>query len=150
MTETPTPDEAQRALRDFDLQRGNTAEAGGWSPGWWIGGGIVVAALGIVFDLKPAILGEWGNTVTLTLLAVAALSTSRWGGRSVRVRQEPVGKRLALGLLGAVLAVALIVLSWKLDVPHFSAIIGVVGGLLMAIAGPWWQRRVLTRRAVRS
>ena len=30
---------------------------------------------------------------------------------------------------------------------HLPAIIAIAGGVLMAVAGPWWQRRVLARSA---
>jgi hypothetical protein len=149
MAATPTPDEARRALHDVEARRRDTAAAGGWPVGWWIGGGVVAAGLGVLYDLVPGFARDWGNVITLVLLAAVVVTSTRrgsaWIGRSVGPRRAPAGRPLAL--VGALLLVLFAVQVGRWGVPHLTAILGIAGGLLMALAGPWWQHRVLTRRA---
>ena len=151
MTGTPTPNEARSALRDIEQRRGQTVDAGGWHRGWWIAAGVVTVAFGIAVDLAPGALGGWGTTVPIVLLALAALSTTRWGGsaigRPLRPRQPAGPGRWVAALVGGLLIALLTLVAGRWNVPHLAAVIGVVGGLLLAFAGPWWQHRVLTRRA---
>ncbi|WP_305784548.1 hypothetical protein [Symbioplanes lichenis] len=149
---SPTPEEAQRALHDVEARRQETAAAAGWPVAYWIGGGVLVAGLGVLYDLKPDFSRDWGNVITLTLLAIAVLASTRqgsaWFGRPVRARQAPAS-RWPLAIIGGVLLAFLAVRAGQWEVPHLVAILGVAAGLLMALAGPWWQHRVLTRRAAR-
>lgn len=153
MATTPTPEQAQNALRDFEQQRQESAAASGYPVAYWIVGGVVVAALGVFYDLRPGFASSWGPIITMALLALSVLSNTRWGGRlfgrRVRVRQQPAGRRMVAGLIGAAVALVVVVAAAHVTVPHLSAILGIFFGLLLAVAGPWWQRRVLARAAVR-
>lgn len=144
--DTPTPDDAQRALRDIEHRRQQAVEAAGWSRWWWIGGGILVAVYGITLDLHPDVLGGWGGAIPIVLAAIGVLSTTRRGGALAGRR---VGARTPKRPLVAILVVAsIVVLSLvfrAVDLPHASAVVAVVGGLVLAIGGPWWQRAVLNR-----
>lgn len=153
MSATPTPDEARQALEDYDQQRKESATASGYSTGSWIIGGVVVAAFGVLTDFNPTWAGAGSTWFSLVLLAVVVLAGSRWGGalfgRRVQVRRQPTARRWLLALLGAVLALAATLALTSLDLPHSSAVAGIVFGLLLAIGGPWWQRRALAREAAR-
>lgn len=153
MSATPTPEEARQALQDYDRQRRDSATASGHSTGYWIGAGVIVAAFGVLTDLRPNWAGEGSTWFSTTLLAVLVLSTTRWGGamlgRRVRVRHQSTARRWLLAVLGAVLALVAMLGLAALDLPHSFAVVGVVFGLLLAIGGPWWQRRVLAREASR-
>jgi membrane associated rhomboid family serine protease len=80
------------------------------------------------------------------------LSTTRRGGavagRQVRVRTGGPLRWITALLVAGVIVVLTLVLS-RLDVPHVGAVAGVVGGLLLAFGGPWWQQKVLARWAGR-
>lgn len=153
MSATPTPEEARQALQGYDQQRKDSATASGYSTGYWIGSGVFVAAFGVFTDFYPNWAGAGGTALSLTLLAVVVLSTTRWGsalfGRRVQVRHQPTGRRWLLAVLGAVLGLAAMLALASLDLPHSSAVVGIAFGLLLAIGGPWWQRRALAREAAR-
>ncbi|GAA2520862.1 hypothetical protein [Winogradskya humida] len=153
MAVTPTPDEARQTLQDYDQQRKDSAAASGYSTVYWIVAGIVVAAFGVLTDLYPDWAGAGSSWFSLTLLAVVVLSSTRWGsalfGRRVQVRRRPAGQRWLLAIVGAVVSVVAMLALASLEIPHRFAIVGVVFGLLLAIGGPWWQRRVLAREAAR-
>ncbi|AGL15896.1 hypothetical protein [Actinoplanes sp. N902-109] len=147
---TPTPEEAQRALVDVEERRQQALAGAQSSRWWWIGGGIFLIAYGLVSDLADGFLGSWSGLITPIALMLVVLSTTRWGnsllGRKVRAR--PLGtpaQRLGRGLIGAVLAVVLMFVLAAVDVPHLVLWYGLVTGLLMIIAGPWWERRMLSR-----
>ncbi|WP_033343180.1 hypothetical protein [Catenuloplanes japonicus] len=149
MSATPTPDDAARTLRDFEQHRQQATIATGWPLWSWIGGGILVAVLGVLYDLNPGFAADWGSWITGVLLLLAVLSTTRWGsalfGRPARVRRPPTAGRIVVAVaFGALVAVLTLVAS-RWEVPHLVAAAGVAGGLLMAIAGPLWQRHTLSR-----
>jgi hypothetical protein len=154
MTTTPTPDEARRALQDVKHRRQQAANAAGWGKGWWYwaAAGVVVAATGVLFDFKGDELGDWTNIITLAVLALLVLSYTRWGsaliGRPVRPR-NPGPVRWVVSIASALVIMAAALLLGSLRIPHVGSIIGVACGLLLALAGPWWQERVLSRRASR-
>ncbi|TQS43957.1 hypothetical protein [Cryptosporangium phraense] len=150
-TPTPTPDEARRTLQDLEEHRRRTADAAGWHRGWWIGAGVIVAAYGVAVDLAPG--GAWSSVIPAVLLVAAVVSTTRWGsaaiGRPLRARQAAGPGRWIVAIVGALLIVGVTLAVGRLDVPHLAAIAGVVGGVVLAVGGPWWQDRVLTRRATK-
>lgn len=149
MMTTPTPEEAQRALHDIADVRQQTTDAAA-SPRWWyIGWGIVGAALGVTADFAPGFTGTWGSQAIIGLLLIVMIArVSRWGGRRVTPRLPgSLATRLGIGVIGAIVIMALVVVGVWLHVPHLSSWIGIGGGLLIALAGPWWQRRMLRRGA---
>jgi hypothetical protein len=154
MMTTPTPEEAQQALQDIDDRKRDTTAAAA-SPRWWfIGGGILTAGYGVLIDLVPSIAGTWGNVIVWLLLLVMIARNSRWGaplfGRRLRPRLTgSPAHRDGEGVHGAIVILALTIGALWLHVPHLSAWIGIVGGLLIALAGPWWQARMLARGARR-
>jgi hypothetical protein len=147
---TPTPEEAQRALQDID-DRKHEAAAAAASPRWWyIGCGIVTAAYGVLVDIYPNIANTWGNVLVWLVLLVVVARSSRWGGRRLRPRIGGTpARRWGIGVLGAIVIFALTIAALWLNVPHLTAWIGIGGGLLIALAGPWWQARMLQRSARR-
>jgi hypothetical protein len=152
MTTTPTPEEAQRSLQDIGDRKRQGAEAAA-SPRWWfIGCGVVTVAYGVLIDRVPSFSDTWGNAVAWVLLLMVIARSSRWGaplfGLHLRPRRSGgLVRRLGLGVLGAVVSLALVALATRLGVPHLSLWIGIGGGLLIALAGPWWQARALRRSA---
>jgi hypothetical protein len=152
MMTTPTPEEAQRALHDITDVKQQTAAAAA-SPRWWyIGGGIVAAGLGVLADFVPGFSGTWGNAIVFLVLIVIFARSSRWGAPLFGRRLSPrlpgsLAGRLGLGLLGAVVVLALTVGALSLHIPHLRSWVGIGGGLLIALAGPWWQTRMLRRGA---
>ncbi|MDT5033469.1 MAG: hypothetical protein QOC94_3640 [Actinoplanes sp.] len=151
MNYQPTPDEARRALQDVENRRQQTVAAGASSTWWWIVGGILTAGLGILFDLKPGIADGWGIQIGLLLAMVVALvRRSRWSGRRTGTRLAGnVGRQLGFGMILLVVTVVLFVAFYWFDIPHLSAVLGIVGGLFVILAGPWWERRTLQRNARR-
>ncbi|GLY08574.1 hypothetical protein [Actinoplanes sp. NBRC 101535] len=153
MSATPTPEEARQTLEGYDQQRKDSATASGYSTGYWIGAGVVVAAFGVFTDFYPTWAGAGSTWFSLVLLAVVVLASTRWGsalvGRRVQVRRPPTGRRWLLALLGAALGLVAMLALAGLDLPHSSAVVGIVFGLLLAVGGPWWQRRTLAREATR-
>ena len=152
MMTTPTPEEAQRALHDIEDVKRQTAAAAA-SPRWWyIACGILAAALGALADLVPGFSANWGNAIVFLLLLVIIARGSRWGAPLFGRRVSPklrgsLARRLGLGLLAAIVIMALTVGAISLHIPHLSLWVGIGGGLLIALAGPWWQQRVLRRGA---
>lgn len=149
MSAIPTPDDAARTLHDFEEHRQQATAASGWPRSAWIAGGVAVAALGLVYDLVPGFAADWGSWITGVALLLVVVSTTRWGsalfGRPVRVRRPLTAGRAVAALAVGVLAAVISLLASRLDVPHLTAVLGVAGGLLLAIAGPWWERRLLRR-----
>ena len=153
MNPTPTPDEAQQALREVEQQQARSVAAA-TQPRWvWIVAGLIVAAWGVLADRVPDFTRIWGNTLVILMLLVVVLGNSRWGGsllgRTMRPRTgRDTASMLWFGLV-IVLFVGGLLLARSLHTPHLPAWGGLAGGLLLAVAGPWWQRRVLTREARR-
>jgi hypothetical protein len=154
MTTTPTPDEAKRALQDIEARRQQTTVAATSSRWWWIGSGVVLAVYGALVDRLPHFAHTWGNTIIWGLILVTIARRTRWGGpllgQQVRPRQTGgVALRLGLGLFAAILVLGMAIGAIWLKVPHLSLGFGIGAGLLIALAGPWWERRRL-ERSVRS
>ena len=152
MTMTPTPEEAQRSLQDIGDRKRQSAEAAASSRWWFVGCGVATAAYGVLIDRVPSFSDTWSNAVVWVLLLVVIARSSRWGASLFGLRLRPRrsggrGRRLGLGVLGAIVSLALVSLALRLDVPHLSLWIGIGGGLLIALAGPWWQARALRRSA---
>jgi hypothetical protein len=152
MMTTPTPEEAQRALHDIADARQQTVDEAVPSRWWYIGWGIVAAAIGVVADLVPGFFGTWGQLIVVLLLIFIGVRQSRWGASLFGRRLSPrlpgsLAVRLGIGALGAIVILALTVGAMWLHIPHLSLWVGIGGGLLVALAGPWWQRRVLRRGA---
>jgi hypothetical protein len=149
MSSTPTPDDAARTLRDFEEHRQQATAATGWPLWTWIAGGVFVAALGVIYDFYPGFAADWGSWITGVFLLIAVLSTTRWGsalfGRPARVRRPLTAGGLVVAIAFGALVALLTLIASRLDVAHLTAVAGIVGGLLMAVVGPWWQRRVLSR-----
>ena len=145
-----TPEEAQRALHDIEERRQQSTTAGRSSRWWWIGGGLAVIAYGVVGELAPGFIEDWGTVIVTVLLLLAVARSSRWGarffGRQVRPRLAgSPARRLGAGAIGAlVVLLATFVAVW-LHVPHLGLGVSVVGGLLLIVAGPWWEGRMLAR-----
>ena len=153
MNATPTPDEARQALHDVDRHRARTAAAAA-QPRWvWIAAGVLVAGWGVLADRAPRFTGDWGNVVVLLLLAAVVIGNSRRGGSLFRRQLRPrLGHDRANTLWAALVLILFIgaaTLAVALHTPHVALWGGLAGGLLLAVAGPWWQRRVLTREARR-
>ncbi|MFG1925177.1 hypothetical protein [Cryptosporangium sp. NPDC048952] len=150
----PTPEEAQRALRDVETRKQQSLEGSRSSRWWWIGGGVAVIAYGFVGEFASDFIEDWGATITGVLLLLAVLSTTRWGGsllgRRTQPRRASASRQLGLGLIGAVGALAIILVAQLLDVPHLALGLAIVGGLLLAFVGPWWEGRVLAHRGARG
>lgn len=152
MMTTPTPDEAQRTLHDIaDVKRQTAAAAA--SPRWWyVGCGVLAAGLGVLADFVPRFNGTWGTAIVGLILIVAIGRGSRWGAPLFGRRLSPrlpgsLASRLGVGLLVAVVVIVLTVAALSLHVPHLRSWAGIGGGLLIALAGPWWQARMLRRGA---
>jgi len=153
MNTKPTPEEAQQALREVDHRQAQTSAAAAW-PRWvWIAGGAVVAAYGILADTEPRFVRTWGTTVVVLLLVASMAVNTRRGGGLLGRQVRPRVARDPSSLLGAglvfVLFVGAAVLLRVLDVPHAALWTSLPGGVLLAVAGPWWERRVLSRAAGR-
>jgi hypothetical protein len=149
---SPTPEEARQALRDVDHRRDQSAAAGSWPRWTWITGGVVVAAYGVLVDQQTQFLRDWGSTIVVLMLLAVVLSNSRWGSSLLRrpVRTRP--PRDLQSLLWPALVLILVIgatLAVARDVPHAALWSGLAGGVLLAVAGPWWQRRLLTRETSR-
>ena len=153
MNTQPTPDEARAVLRDIDHRRTQTAERAGW-PRWaWVASGAVVAAFGLLADRQPGFFRDWGSVLVVLLLVAALASNSRRGGALLRRQARPRVTPGPAALLWSALVVVLFVgggtLAVAADVPHAALWMGLAGAVLLAAAGPWWQRRVLAREAGR-
>ncbi|MEU5785213.1 hypothetical protein [Micromonospora lupini] len=151
MSTTPTPEEAREALRDVDRRRGQTAAAAGRSRWTWLAAGVLVAAYGVLADRYPGFVRTYGTSIVILLLLLSMAGNTRWGAALLR---RPVRPRITLSpaaLLWSALALALLIggtaLATALDVAHVWLWSGLFIGVLLAAAGPWWQRRVLTRVA---
>jgi hypothetical protein len=152
MMTTPTPEEAQRALHDIaDVKEQTVAAAA--SPRWWyLACGAVAAGLGVLSDLAPGFFGRWSNLFVWVVLLVIVARANRWGaplfGRRVSPRlRGNLATRLGLGVIGAIAVFVVVIAAMWLHVPHLTLWTGIGGGLLIALAGPWWQRRMLRRGA---
>ncbi|MFI5842589.1 hypothetical protein ACIA8K_23055 [Catenuloplanes sp. NPDC051500] len=149
MSSTPTPDDAARTLRDFEQHQQQATAESGWPLWTWIAAGVFVAALGVIYDLFPGFAADWGSWITGVLLLATVLSTTRWGsalfGRPARVRRPLTTGGIVVAIIFGALVVVAVLLASRLHIAHLPAVVGVVGGLLVAVAGPWWQRRVLRR-----
>ncbi|MEU7842134.1 hypothetical protein AB0B39_14385 [Micromonospora sp. NPDC049114] len=151
MSTTPTPEEARRALQDVDRRRGQTVAAASRSRWTWLGAGVLVAAYGVLADRYPDFVRTYGTTIVILLLLLSMAGNTRWGATLLR---RPVRPRIVpspASLLWSALVLALLIggtaLATALDVPHVWLWSGVIIGVLLAAAGPWWQHRVLTRTA---
>lgn len=146
MNTTPTPDNARQAVQDVD--RGDQALAPAPKRWVWIVAGILTVACGMLVDRAPQLARGYGSSVVILLVVVAlVVGNTRWGGRrtGTRVSRDPATTAwsmsvFALVVFGAGLATAL-------HVPHVALAVGLVGGVLLAVVGPSWQRRVLARVA---
>ena len=148
MMTTPTPEEAQRSLDDIAEVRRETAAAAASSRWWYIGCGVLCAGLGVLNDQAPDFIGTWGTPIVVLLLLAALARSSRWGGRRVTPRLPgSLTLRLTLGVVGAIVIIVLTFAAVSLNIPHLFLWTGIGGGLLIALAGPWWQARVLQRGA---
>ncbi|MGV9212203.1 hypothetical protein ACTFTM_10135 [Micromonospora sp. RB23] len=151
MGTTPTPEEARRALADVDRRREQTAAAAGRSRWTWLAAGVFAAVYGIVADRYPDFVRTYGTTIVILLLVASMLPNTRWGAallkRSVRPRATPDAQSLLWSALVVALLIGGTALATALDVPHLWVWIGLAIGVLLAAAGPWWQRHVLTRPA---
>src|SRR5689334_7876974 len=146
---TPTPDEARRALDTVEQSRQRSAAAAAWPLGWWIAGGVLLIAWGVALDLKPA-WASWAPSVVFPLTAVAVLVGSRRGGAAIGRRTRPRITGVLPRLVVASVIVLFIVGAYVLrttGVAHLSSVLGVAGGLLVAVGGPWWQHHLLSRSA---
>ncbi|WP_433537877.1 hypothetical protein ACQPZK_09225 [Micromonospora sp. CA-249363] len=151
MGTTPTPEEARRALQDVDRRRDQTAAAAGW-PWWaWLVTGVAAVAYGFAADQYSDFVRTYGTTIVILLLLAAMLPNNRWGSallkRPVRPRTTPDTSVLLWSVLVVVLLIGGTAVAGALDVPHVWVWSGLIVGVLLAAAGPWWQRRVLTRPA---
>lgn len=151
MSTTPTPEEARRALADVDRRREQTAAAAGRSRWAWLAAGVFAAAYGIVADRYPDFVRTYGTTIVILLLVAAMIPNTRWGAALLKRPVRPRATPDAQSLLWSALVVALLIggaaLATALEVPHLWVWFGLLAGVLLAVAGPWWQRRVLTRPA---
>lgn len=151
MTATPSPDEARQALQDVEHRRGQTAAAADWPVWTWITGGILAAAWGLIADQFPQFVRTWGTPIVVLLLILALAAKTRWGGallrRPVRTRTSFNSANTGWLVLVLILLTGAGTVAAVFDVPHTALWAGLAGGLLLAIAGPWWQRRILTREA---
>ncbi|GAA0247017.1 hypothetical protein [Cryptosporangium japonicum] len=146
----PTPEEAQHALRDVETRTQQSVDGSRSSRWWWIGGGAAVIAYGLVGEFAPGFLDDWGTTIVGLLIVLAVLSTTRWGapllGRRTQPRRQSASRQVRLGLIGVLGSLVLMFVLMRLDVPHLALGVSIVGGLLLAFAGPWWEHRMLARR----
>jgi hypothetical protein len=67
-------------------------------------------------------------------------------GRRTQPRRQSTSRQVRLGLIGALGSLAVMLVLMRLDVPHLALAVSIVGGLLLAFAGPWWEHRMLVRR----
>jgi hypothetical protein len=144
---TPTPEEADRALRDVERRRQQSIAAAGWPRWFWVASGVFVAAYGVLLDRHA--LNSWGSLVPVVLAGLALVTRTRWGsaviGRPISPPATSVLPPWATGLLVVVL-VLLVLAAGFWSVPHLTLAFSVVAGLLLAVGGPWWQNKVLTWR----
>ncbi|MFF5075637.1 hypothetical protein ACFY36_01185 [Actinoplanes sp. NPDC000266] len=111
------------------------------SPRWvWIVAGVIVAAYGVVLDRYPDYARTYGTTLVI-LLTVAALAGGRRSARRPWPHVRPDRAVLIAGVLGAIVLVGGMVLAGARHVSHVALAIGLAGGFLLALGGPWWQRR---------
>ncbi|MCM4083074.1 hypothetical protein [Paractinoplanes hotanensis] len=152
-TPTPTPEQAQQALDDVGRRQTQTAEAATHSRWAWIASGALLVVWGVLVDQQPQFMRDWGTTIVLMLLALSLLANTRFGGSLLRRPVRPRVPRDARSMVwNGVVIVLMAVGAWllvRLEVPHATVWAGVAGGLLVAGVGPWWQRRVLARGAMR-
>ncbi|MGC4855695.1 hypothetical protein ACLQ24_20455 [Micromonospora sp. DT4] len=151
MSTAPTPEEARRALEDVDRRRDQTATAAGW-PWWaWLASGVAAVICGFAADRYPDFVRTYGTTIVILLLFAAMFPNTRWGSallkRPVRPRATTDTSILLWSVLGVALLIGGLALASALDVPHVWVWSGLTVGVLLAAAGPWWQRRVLARPA---
>jgi hypothetical protein len=151
MSTTPTPEEARRALQDVDRRRDQTAAAAGRSRWAWLAGGVAVVAYGFVADRYPDFVRTYGTTIVILLLLASMAVNTRWGATLLRRPVRPRATPDTQSLLWSVLVLAVVIggttLATALDVPHVWMWCGLVVGVLLAVVGPWWQRRVFIRPA---
>jgi len=145
-----TPEEAQRALLDIEERKQQSTAAARSPRWWWIGGGLVVIAYGVAGEWAPGFMDDWGSVFVWVFLFLAIARSSRWGsrlfGRPVRPRLAgSTAQRIGLGVIGAVVAMLLVLVAMWLDVPHLALAFSIVAGLLLILAGPWWEGRMLAR-----
>ncbi|MGC4757669.1 hypothetical protein [Micromonospora trifolii] len=149
MNTTPTPDEARQALQDVDRRRNQTATAAGRSRWIWIAAGVLIAGYGLLTDQEPQFVRTWGVAIVVLLLLVAAVGNTRRGGalmrRPVRPRIAPDHASILWLALVLVLVIGGTMMAAAAGVPHIAVWSGLAAGVLLAAAGPWWQRRMLTR-----
>ncbi|WP_067498791.1 hypothetical protein [Actinoplanes sp. TFC3] len=147
---TPAPQEARQALDAIQQRREQSATAARSSRWWWIGSGLFLIGYGVAQELAPDVMRNWGSVISMALLFLSIARSSRWGshlfGRQVspRLTAKPV-RRFGVALVFAITLVALALGAGRLQVPHFVLWYCIAGGLLVMLAGPWWENRVLTR-----
>jgi uncharacterized membrane protein YgcG len=153
MSTTPTPDEARQALEDVERHRTHTAAATGRKRWAWIAAGAAVLAWGVLVDQVPRFGQTWSYAVITLLLLVVVLGNTRRGGSLFGRQARPRVSRDPASMLWFGLVIVLLIVgksvAMALHVPHHAIWAGLVGGLLLALVGPWWQHRVLTRSARR-
>ena len=150
---TPTPEQARQALDDVGRRQAQTAAAATHSRWSWLAAGALLVVWGVLVDQRPDFTRDWGNVIVLTLLALVLLGNTRLGGSLLRRPVRPRVPRDPRHMVWAGLAIVLIAVgTWllvRLEVPHATVWAGLASGLLVAGAGPWWQRRVLAPGAPR-
>ena len=153
MSSSPTPEEARQALHDVDRRREQSARAAGHSRWAWLAAGVVTAAYGVLADREPRFLSNWSSIIVVALLLIVVAGNTRRGGallgRPVRARTAADPASMLWVALVLILFIAAATLAVALHTPHAAVWIGLAGGVLLAAAGPWWQRRVLSRAAGR-
>ncbi|MFG1605036.1 hypothetical protein [Actinoplanes sp. NPDC049265] len=153
MSTTPTPDEARQALQDVERHQAETAAATGRKRWVWIASGAAVLVWGVLADQVPDFNRGWSSAAIVLVLAVSLIANSRWGGSLFRRQARPRVAYDPASMLWFLLVIAILiggkVFAVHLHTPHYPIWAGLVGGVLLAAVGPWWQRRVLTRAARR-
>ena len=153
MAATPTPEEAQQALQDVARRRDQTATAAGWPRWTWIVAGVLAAAYGVLADRVPEFVRTWGTPIIVLSLVIAQVVNTRWGStllrRPVRLRASSDPASTVWVTVAVLVVIGAAILAIVLDVPHAGLWGGLIGGVLLAVGGPWWQRRVLARGARR-
>jgi hypothetical protein len=153
MSTTPTPEEARQALADVERHRTEAAAATGRKRWVWIAAGAAVLVWGVLADQAPDFNRGWSTGAIVLVLAVSLIANSRQGGSLFRRQARPRVAYDPASMLWFLLVIAILiggkVLAAHLHTPHYPIWAGLAGGALLAFAGPWWQRRVLTRAARR-